>query len=210
METRLRHARIEVTLHRLREGEGTPLLLLHALRGSSADWGAGPDWPGPVHALDFSGHGASDWVHGGVYYPELLAADADIALAELHEAVLAGAGLGAYVALLLAGGRSERIPGVVLLPGEGLAGGGAAPRFDGRDRSLDPVAPAPEATTDPHLEFCDQDLRPVDYAVDFAENARRVVLVEDGTPRPPWWEVARGAPGSEAAPDLESALRKLA
>ena len=62
----LRHGRIALALRRVREGEGTPMLLLHALHGSSADWGSGPaGWPGPVCALDFAGHGRSGWGRGG-------------------------------------------------------------------------------------------------------------------------------------------------
>ena len=127
----LRHGWVTLALRRLREGEGQPLLLLHALHGSSADWGTGPEtWPGPICALDFAGHGRSGWVRGGVYYPELLAADADAALAELGAAVLVGAGLGAYAALLVAGARPASVPAAVLLPGAGLEGGGGEPRFD--------------------------------------------------------------------------------
>src|SRR2546421_597562 len=57
----LRHARAELALHELRSGPGTPLLLLHGLAERSPD--ALPphlaEWPGPVFALDFVGHGDS-------------------------------------------------------------------------------------------------------------------------------------------------------
>ena len=70
---RLRHARIELELHELSQRDGPTLLLLHALGGSSADWAEAPAlWPGRVCALDFSGHGRSDWLQGGGYLPELL------------------------------------------------------------------------------------------------------------------------------------------
>ena len=62
-------------------------------------------WPGPVWALDFTGHGASTVPRGGGYTAEVLMADADAALAHLGPATVLGRGLGAYVALLLAGAR---------------------------------------------------------------------------------------------------------
>ncbi len=69
---RLIHRRIEIELHALRAGEGVPLLLLHELGGSASQWSPEliESWPGPVHALDFSGHGASDFLEGGGYYSE--------------------------------------------------------------------------------------------------------------------------------------------
>ena len=109
---RLQHARTALELHELSHRDGPSLLLLHALGGSSVDWSEAPAlWPGRVYALDFSGHGRSEWVRGGVYLPEFLVADADIALAHIGAAALAGAGVGAYVALLLAGARHQQVPG---------------------------------------------------------------------------------------------------
>src|SRR5262249_28271494 len=87
---RLRHGRISLELHELAQRHGPPLLLLHALFASSDDWGEAPAlWPGPVYALDFSGHGRSDWITGGSYYPEQLAGDADAALQHLGRAAVA-------------------------------------------------------------------------------------------------------------------------
>ena len=205
----LHHGRVALELHRVREGEGMPLLLLHALHGSSADWGAAPAaWPGPVHALDFAGHGASGWVRGGVYYPELLSADADAALAELGTAVLVGAGVGAYAALLVAGARPASVPAAVLLPGAGLEGGGAEPDYDRPE--IDEVASEGAPDTDPYVRFCESDVRPPDYAASFAQASRRLLLVENGAARPPWWEAARGAESVETACDLDSALARIA
>ena len=103
----LSHGRVRLALHTLRDRAGPKLLLLHALGGRSPD--ALSDelsaWPGSVHALDFTGHGRSTLPKGGGYYAELLLADADTALAELHAASVLGYGLGAYVALMLAGAR---------------------------------------------------------------------------------------------------------
>jgi pimeloyl-ACP methyl ester carboxylesterase len=104
------------------------LLLLHALYESSRSWGDLPQhWSGPVYGLDFSGHGDSDRIRGGAYLAEMLIGDADVALAHVGSTALAGAGIGAYVAVLLAGARPEQVPAALLLPGAGLTGGGATP-----------------------------------------------------------------------------------
>jgi hypothetical protein len=46
---------------------------------------------------------------------------------------------------------------------------------------------------DPRVWTCDSDPRPPDYALAFASAARRLLLAEDGGPRPPWWEAIREA-----------------
>ena len=101
----LHHNRISLALHPLREGAGRPLLALHGLgerspAGSPTTWRPGP---APVWALDFTGHGDSSIPAGGGYYAEVLMADADAALAHLGPSTVYGRGLGAYVALLVAG-----------------------------------------------------------------------------------------------------------
>ena len=151
----LRHARAELALHCLKEGgegsasdephsaetastasarsraqtQGTPLLLLHGLAERSPE--AVPpylaEWPGPVFALDFVGHGASTMPEGGGYTAEMLLADADTALRHLGEATVLGRGLGAYVALLLAGARPDAVRGAILFDGPGILGGGTGP-----------------------------------------------------------------------------------
>jgi pimeloyl-ACP methyl ester carboxylesterase len=200
----LKHARLQLKLHPLREGDGEALLLLHALGGSSRDWeGQRLSWPGPVHALDFSGHGVSGRIHGGAYYPELWAADADVALAELGRATVVGAGVGAYAALLLAGARPEQVSAAVLMPGAGLDAAGPEPDF----ASIEPPAivaasAAPRdlldaAQLDAATAFADEALRPPDYCQGFARAARRVLLCEDDQPRPPWWQALRGIEGVE-------------
>lgn len=210
---RLRHARSALELYELSHRDGPPLLLLHALGGSSADWSEAPAlWPGRVYALDFSGHGRSEWIRGGGYLPELLAGDADAALAHVGSAAVAGAGVGAYVALLLAGGRRERVPAALLLPGRGLAGGGAQPDFD-RD-VLTPVTPAAGPPLSPGCDpLCGAlqcDVRPPDYVARFAHAARRLLLLDDGGERPPWWERARQAPAAQSiAGDVRSAFAQL-
>ena len=210
---RLRHARIELELHELSRRDGPALLLLHALGGSSADWSEAPAlWPGRVYALDFCGHGRSEWVRGGAYAPELLAGDADAALAQIGPAALAGAGIGAYVALLLAGGRSAQVPAALLLAGRGLDGGGAQPNFDRHFLTmlLPELSDALPPGCDPMCCAMQCDTRPPQYAARFAAPARRLLLLDDGTARPPWWEAARTAACAESiSGDVRSALGRL-
>jgi pimeloyl-ACP methyl ester carboxylesterase len=208
----LRHGRVSLALHELRDAAGPTLLCLHEVGGSGADFAAAAGaWPGRVVALDFCGHGASAALRGGDYYPEVLAADADAALAHLGGAHLAGAGVGAYVALLLAGARAPLVPGALLLPGAGLAGGGTMPEFEAdgfvRWNDFEP----PLAGCDPAVRRLERDVRPADYARAFADAARRLLLAEPEGPPPPWWEAARETPHAEVAPaKLEDALALLA
>jgi pimeloyl-ACP methyl ester carboxylesterase len=165
------HGKVKLALHTLREGEGRPLLLLHALGEASP--GEVPEfaakWKGPVLALDFTGHGQSSMPHGGGYTAEILMGDVDCALAMIGEATVAGQGLGAYVALLIAGGRPNLVRGAVLLDGSGLAGGGDRPgpvivrATTERDHAPDPFA---------QVELA-EDLRPSEYAANFAKLAQR-------------------------------------
>ena len=191
---RLHHARTGIALHELTHGDGLPLLVLHALGGASADWrGPAAAWPGRVYGVDFSGHGESDPLGGAAYWPELLLGDADVALEQIGPAAVAGAGLGAYIALLLAGSRPQSVPAALLLPGRGLAGGGPQPDFDRPFlTALTPSDHPPlPAGCDPLCCALDLDPRPPEYAAQFAAAARRLLVVEDGAPRPPWWEAAR-------------------
>jgi pimeloyl-ACP methyl ester carboxylesterase len=208
---RIRHGRVSIALHELRDAPGPALLCLHAVGGSGEDFReAASAWPGRVFALDFPGHGRSDPLRGGAYHPELLAADADAALARIGPAHLAGVGSGAYAALLLAGGRPGLVAAALLLPGAGLAGGGPAPDFAGdtHARWADLAPPLPGC--DPAARRLERDVRPADYAQEFARAARRLLLAEDGAPRPPWWEAARASPSAEPAPpELSRALVRL-
>lgn len=209
----LRHGTVTLALHPLSRGDGMPLLLLHALGGSAADWRRLPiEWDGAVYALDFSGHGDSQWVKGGGYTPELFTADADTALERIGAAAIAGMGLGAYVAVLLAGARAAMIPAALLLPGRGLAGGPPQPDF-GRGFRIADVAGATEPGTDsdPLAWSADGIPRPPDYAVALAREASRLLLVEDESERPPWWNaVARVRAASAVPADLGEAFRRLA
>jgi len=169
----LQHNRVELALHTLRAGEGRPLLLLHGL-GERAPARLPEElsgWPGPIHALDFTGHGNSSVPRGGGYTCELLMADADVALQRLGSATLVGRGLGAYVALLLAGARPKQVRGAILRDGPGLAGGGAglsSPFIPYADETR-PAPPDPFALVD-----LATDIRPPDYACVFARLAAQL------------------------------------
>ncbi|MBX3027190.1 alpha/beta hydrolase [bacterium] len=208
---RLRHARTTIALHELAHGDGLPLLVLHPLGGSSADWRQdAAAWPGRVIGVDFSGHGDSPPLPGGAYWPELLLGDADVALEQIAPAAVAGAGLGAYIALLLAGSRPQAVPAALLLPGRGLAGGGPQPDFDrpfltGLTPSEHPPLPA---GCDPLCCALDLDPRPPEYAARFAAAASRLLLLEDDAPRPPWWDAAR-AHGEVVRGTWAQALERL-
>ena len=118
------HGRTKLALHRLRDGEpgARPLLLLHGLgERTPTEAPAVTDvWPGPVYGLDFTGHGASTIPSGGGYSAELLMADVDTAVRHLGDVTVLGRGLGAYVALLIAGGRPDAVRGAVLTDGPGI------------------------------------------------------------------------------------------
>ena len=195
----LRNARVSLALHTLQPAEGLPLLLLHALAGSADDFRAAPPaWPGPIHALDFSGHGHSGRVHGGGYYPELWASDADLALATLGEVVVLGVGLGAYVALLLAGARPAEVRGAILRDGLGLAGGGPTPATP----QIPFPNPGASGTPDPFaLAELSRDVRPPDYATAFLRQANELSGLDRPVSvccaeRPDWLAAVAGEPGA--------------
>jgi pimeloyl-ACP methyl ester carboxylesterase len=196
------HSKLRLALHCLREASGPALLLLHGLGDRSPERlpEAFAGWPGPVHALDFCGHGQSSLPKGGGYTAEVLMADADLALSELGEATVCGHGLGAYVALLVAGGRPEAVRGAILRDGPGLAGGGARP---GTPTIVHPVARPDASTPDPFalIELA-RDLRPPDYATAFARQATQLSGLERpisvvARERPEWLAAVIGEPGVE-------------
>jgi len=197
---RLVHAKVELALHALRETEeGHPLLLLHGL-GERSPEASPPElegWPGSVFALDFTGHGASSIPVSGGYTAEVLMGDADTALRHLGGATVLGRGLGAYVALLIAGARPERVRGAILTDGLGLAGGGAQPSSP-TVVHVDPEAVAPP---DPFaLAELSRDLRPPDYATVFVRQALELSGLEQplavcGAERPEWLGAVAADPG---------------
>lgn len=178
--TWLTHSRVQLALHCLRPAPTDhtaatthPLLLLHGLgEASGATVPAyAADWPGAVHALDFTGHGRSTVPAGGGYSAEILLADADAALAELAgdagSVTIVGRGLGGYVALLLAGARAAQVHGAVVCDGPGLTGGAIGPT----SQAFVALSPR-ELPPDPYALFeLSRDLRPPDYATLFVRLA---------------------------------------
>jgi pimeloyl-ACP methyl ester carboxylesterase len=198
---RLRHNKIELALHELREGDGRPLLHVHGLAEHSPT--EVPDhlaaWPGPVWALDLTGHGASSVAVGAGYFCEALMGDIDTALAHLGTVTLYGRGLGAYVSLLASGGRPDLVRGTICADGPGLAGGGSTPNSPLIVSSVGP--PPPGGTPDPWavLELT-RDVRPPDYATSFARQATSrsgldSAIAAVGVNRPPWLEAVVAEPG---------------
>lgn len=207
--TMLTHGKIQLALHTLRDQaagtDGTrPLLILHGL-GEAAPpvvprWA--DDWPGKIAALDFTGHGASTMPRGGGYTAELLLADADTALAALtdgdpeRQITLIGRGLGAYIALQLAGARARQVHGAVLTDGPGLAGGATAPTSQTVFR---PAANGSAPDTYALVEL-GRDLRPPDYATSFVRLALDGSSLDEPIAvsaifRPDWLEAVANQPG---------------
>jgi pimeloyl-ACP methyl ester carboxylesterase len=196
----LEHGRSRLALHELAASttDGAhPLLVLHGL--GEATTGLLPAcaaWPGAVLGLDFTGHGLSSLPLGGGYTAEILMADVDAVLAEVGEVTIFGRGLGAYIALLAAGGRPELVHGAVLADGPGLVGGGIRPHSP----SLTPVGRG-RSTPDPmaRLELA-RDVRPPDYAVDFVRQALEWSALADPIAvctrvRPEWLQAVVSQPG---------------
>jgi len=132
----------------------------------------------------------------------MLMADVDHALTHLTDGnpdrsiTVLGRGLGAYVALQIAGARAGQIHGAILTDGPGLAGGPTGPTsqsvfaLDTDGSSPDPYA----------LVELGRDLRPGDYAVSFVGLANAGAPV--ATPiavassfRPQWLAAVAEAPG---------------
>ena len=207
------HNRVSLALHELRRAEGPSLLLLHGLGECSPDevprYAAG--WPGSIAALDFTGHGASTVPAGGGYTAEMLMADADIAVEHLGQATLLGRGLGAYIALLVAGARPERVLGAVVADGPGLSGGPSVPTSQAVfTLDVDGRAPDPYA-----LVELGRDLRPPDYATAFVRlalqsSALAAPIQVTARFRPAWLDAVANEPGVEVAPSIEAALTRLA
>jgi pimeloyl-ACP methyl ester carboxylesterase len=208
--TTLAHARAELALHELRGGAGRPLLLLHGLAEQSPS--SVPSylaaWDGPIVALDFTGHGRSTIPRGGGYTAEMLLADADTALRHLGTATVFGRGLGAYVALLLAGARPDAVHGAILFDGPGLNGGGTGPGSS----VVAPVAADGLGPPDPFaVAELSRDIRPPDYATSFVRLATQASPLEHpiavaAVNRPEWLDAVVREPGVVAR-SLEHALR---
>lgn len=198
---RLRHNKVQLALHHLRDGPGRPLLHLHGLAERSPTEVPShlAAWPGPVWALDLTGHGDSDPAVGAGYFCEALMGDVDVALAHLGAVTIFGRGLGAYVGLLASGGRAEQVQGTILADGPGLAGGGPTPGSPVIVTHVDPAPPG--GTPDPWARHeLTRDIRPGDYAATFARQATTrsgldTAIAVVGVNRPPWLEAVVAEPG---------------
>jgi pimeloyl-ACP methyl ester carboxylesterase len=210
----LTHGKLRLALHELRPGgDGHALLLLHGLGEQSPRRLPEPyaGWPGAVYALDFTGHGASDLPIGGGYTAEILMGDVDAALAEIGPATVCGRGLGAYVALMIAGGRPAQVVGAILCDGPGLAGGGPQPS------SPHVIHPDPHASGTPDafaLAELSSDLRPPDYAMSYVRQINHLGRIERpiavcAVHRPDWLAMVCTDADTETVP-LEEALATFA
>ncbi|MFM2046163.1 MAG: alpha/beta hydrolase [Actinomycetota bacterium] len=209
----LQHNRVTLALHKIREGSGRPLLLLHGLGEDAARVAAtDPAWAGPVWALDFTGHGRSTVPRGGGYSCEILMADVDFALGHIGEATILGRGLGAYVAFLIAGARPQLVRGAVLTDGPGLSGGpvhvSSSPEIVEIDRPG--LAPDPWA-----LIELSRDARPATYALTFAKLAVNGSGLDDPIAvccrvTPPWLEAINAEPGVATGLSVTEALEMYA
>ena len=205
----LSHGRARLALHDLRGGDGRALLILHGLgERAPAEVPSYLDaWRGPIAALDFTGHGLSTIPRGGGYTAEVLLADADAALRAVGEATVLGRGLGAYVALLLAGARPDLVCGAILTDGAGILGGGNGPGSP-LTSAVDGGALAPP---DPFaLVELARDLRPPDYATSFVRLATQASPLDQpiavaAVNRPEWLDAVIREPGVVTMP-LSDAL----
>ena len=178
--TKLQHNRVTLALHKVSEGSGRPLLLLHGLGEDTARVSGIPlQWAGPVFALDFTGHGQSSVPRGGGYNAEILMADVDIALRHIGEPVtILGRGLGGYIGFLISCGRASSVRGLVIIDGPGLAGGASNTVSTTEIAS---VGPHTGRTPDPWaLIELSRDSRPASYATSFL----RLAVTNSGIEEP--------------------------
>ena len=208
----VRNNRIDLALHRLRdtagdEGATAPPLRCCCCTGSASGRPrrcptTSAAWPGPVWALDFTGHGCSTVPSGGGYFCELLMSDVDAALGHLGPATLYGRGLGAYVALLTAGARPDLVRGAVLDDGPGLAGGGH--RADDAVRARSAARARARPTPTPCWSSATTS-GPPDYAATYARQAATLsgldtAIVVSAVVRPPWLAAVAAEPGVRTLP----------
>ena len=104
---------------RLRDwgGPGAPILLLHGMAAHSHWWDmVAPRWQGNLRAvaLDFRGHGDSDWTPDGAYSADLWLEDVETARRALgwDRFILCGHSMGARMALNYAERHPDRLRGV--------------------------------------------------------------------------------------------------
>ena len=208
MTVTLAHNKVRLALHPLRDGAAAggarPLLHIHGLgeRSPSAVPEALAAWPGPVWALDLTGHGESSLPAGGGYSCEVLMGDADSAVAHLGPVTVYGRGLGGYVGLLIAGARPEMVRGVVIDDGPGLSGGGNEPGTPFIPQQPFEVTGTPDPYALLELSI---DVRPPDYATTFARLAATlsgldVALAVAARVHPAWLAAVANEPGVQTMP----------
>jgi pimeloyl-ACP methyl ester carboxylesterase len=196
-------------LHCVRAGDGPAALVLHGLAENARDCVltrvVAEGWPGgAVWALDFLGHGESTRPPGGGYTAETLMADADAALRHIGPATLFGRGLGAYIAVLIAGARPDLVRGAVLCDGPGLNGGGSEPASPVVVQPR--IDDVPKGAPDPFaLAELARDVRPPDYVANFLRQVLSLSPLD--TPitvpaiaRPEWLDGIVDEPGVQEAP----------
>ncbi|MDE2143962.1 MAG: alpha/beta hydrolase [Elusimicrobia bacterium] len=98
-------------------GSGAPVLLLHGMAAHSHWWdGVAPRWNGSLRAaaVEFRGHGDSDWSETGVYSADLWLEDIETARRALgwERFILCGHSMGARMALNYAERHPGRLRGV--------------------------------------------------------------------------------------------------
>ncbi len=98
-------------------GSGVPILLTHGMAAHTHWWDSvAPLWKGAFHAaaLDFRGHGESDWIENAPYLSESWVEDIETARKALgwERFILVGHSMGARIALDYAERRGERLRGV--------------------------------------------------------------------------------------------------
>ncbi|MGZ8708166.1 MAG: alpha/beta fold hydrolase [Gaiellaceae bacterium] len=124
--------RLAAGVHAYAGGSGSPVVLLHGLGGSAANWVR--VFPGLVArhrvvALDLPGHGGSPTLSRGAGVGDFATAVAG-ALDELDTgpALVAGHSFGGHVALRLALQRPDLVAGLLLVSAAGISTGTAAAR----------------------------------------------------------------------------------
>ena len=119
----MRHALFDVRglkLHAIERGEGEPSLLLHGWLDHARSFDSlAPLLPGRTVAVDFRGHGDSQWVGaGGFYHFVEYLTDIDGVLEQLSPAQpvrLVGHSMGAAAALIYAAARPARVRHLTLI-----------------------------------------------------------------------------------------------